>query len=210
VKFTNSSFMYPVAADSLGPHETQKTYISSSGADGSWLDVGAYTPYNSDVAIRLRTSGYPSSLSSLASYSNLTHTTACDNFTDYSSQHTAYMYATNLVPSHDYRVAYYDGNNNKVATEDATAGSSGNVSSERTFNPATDTAGTWHAIICEATYTAPSTYSSSWPYILTSDTFTVQNSAIPEFPTAWAVIVALALSAGIYLWLRRKATPVPA
>ena len=208
VKFTNSSYVYPVVSDYLGPNVTGCTYISLTGANGSWTDLGAYAA--EDVAIRLRTSGYPSSLFSLASYSDLTHTTACDNFTDYSTQHIAYMYATNVTPSHNYRVVYYDGINNKVDTQSTTSGASGNVSSQHTFDSVYDTAGTWHAIICEATYTAPSTYSSSWPCILTSDTFTVQSSAIPEFPTVWAVIVALALSAGVYLWLRRRMSPVPA
>jgi C1A family cysteine protease len=208
VEFTNSSYTYPIAVDIDGPNVTGSTYWSATGGSGTWTDLG--TTYGVDVAIRVRTSGYPSSLSTLASYSDLTHNTACDNFTNYSSQHTAYMYATNLVPSHDYRVAYYDGSNNKVDTESTTSGASGNVSSQHTFNPVYDTAGIWHAIIFEATYTAPSTYSSSWPCILASDNFTVQSSAIPEFPIAWTVIVALGFSAGLYLWLRRRMSPVPA
>jgi len=53
VKFTNSSYGYPVAADNIGPYETQRTYISHSGASGSWYDLGTY--YN-DVTIRVRTS----------------------------------------------------------------------------------------------------------------------------------------------------------
>ncbi len=52
VKFTNASYLYPVAADEVGPHETGRTYISGSGT--SWLDLGAQ--YSQDVAIRIRTS----------------------------------------------------------------------------------------------------------------------------------------------------------
>jgi len=55
VKFTNSSYTYPIAVDSRGPAESQRTYMSSSGLNGSWYDLG--TAENVDVAIRLRTSG---------------------------------------------------------------------------------------------------------------------------------------------------------
>ena len=57
-----------------------------------------------------------SSLPTAASYSNATHTTACDNFTDYGTEHTAYMYSTGLLPSHDYRMVYYDGEDTKRVT----------------------------------------------------------------------------------------------
>jgi len=54
MKFTNVSSNHPVVADNQGPSETQRTYLSSSGSNGSWLDLGATE--NDDVAIRLRTS----------------------------------------------------------------------------------------------------------------------------------------------------------
>ncbi len=57
VKFTNQSYEYPIAADSEGPHETGRTYISCDGNSGSWYDVGAGD--QDDVAVRLRTSGTP-------------------------------------------------------------------------------------------------------------------------------------------------------
>ena len=57
VKFTNASYEYPVPADSEGPRETQRTYISCDGSSGSWYDLGAGK--RDDVAIRLRTSGTP-------------------------------------------------------------------------------------------------------------------------------------------------------
>ena len=206
VKFTNSSNGYPLAADSEGPSETGCTFISLTGANGSWTDLG---DYNDDVGIRLRTSDYPGELLSLASYSDSGHTTACDNFTDYATENIAYMHGTNLVPSHGYRVAYYDGSDAKIATDDVTSGASGNISSQRTFNPETDTAGTWHVIVCEQAYTPSDNYSASWPYTLISDSFIVQDSAIPEFPTVIAAIAALGLCVGTYLWLRRKAVMVP-
>ena len=55
VKFTNVSFEYPIVIDKNGPHETERTYSSSSGSDGSWDDLGAGF-FHYDVAIRLRTS----------------------------------------------------------------------------------------------------------------------------------------------------------
>jgi C1A family cysteine protease len=56
VKFTNASYLRPVAVDPRAPVERQHTYVSDSGADGTWMDMGtAETP--ADVAIRLRTSG---------------------------------------------------------------------------------------------------------------------------------------------------------
>ncbi|UCH42144.1 MAG: hypothetical protein JSW16_04770 [Dehalococcoidales bacterium] len=209
VKFTNSSYIYPVAADHLGPSETGRTYLSSSGNNGTWTDLGAAPNWN-DIAIRLRTSDYPNELLSLASYSDSGHTTACDNFTDYATENIAYMHGTNLVPSHGYRVAYYDGSDTKRATDNQDSDESGNLSSQHTFDPETDTAGTWHVIVCEQAYTPSENYSAIWAYTLISDSFIVQESAIPEFPTVIAAITILGLCTGIYLWLRRKAIRVPA
>jgi subtilisin family serine protease len=133
-----------------------------------------------------------------------------DLFSDFATENTVYMYATGLLPSHPYRVAYYDGNNNKVATDDVSSDSSGNLQSQHTFVEETDTAGTWNVIVSERDFTPDATYDSTWEYRIASDTFTVAASAIPEFPTVLAVIMVLALSAGIYLWMRRKAASVPA
>jgi len=55
VKFTNSAYQWPIPADPNGPSEVGRTYISATGADGTWTDLGTYD--NDDVAIRLRTSG---------------------------------------------------------------------------------------------------------------------------------------------------------
>jgi C1A family cysteine protease len=54
VKFTNASLGYPVVVDQIGPIETGRTYISLTGSDGSWTDLGAVL--DSDAGIRLRTS----------------------------------------------------------------------------------------------------------------------------------------------------------
>ncbi|UCD18027.1 MAG: T9SS type A sorting domain-containing protein [Candidatus Zixiibacteriota bacterium] len=60
VKFTNASQSYPFAADNLGPIEIGKTYISLSGASGTWIDVGSSASV--DLGIRVR-SGTALSLS---------------------------------------------------------------------------------------------------------------------------------------------------
>jgi len=52
VKFTNSVDEHPVVADYVGPWETNRTYISPDGTNGSWEEIGK--DY-ADVAIRLRT-----------------------------------------------------------------------------------------------------------------------------------------------------------
>jgi C1A family cysteine protease len=56
VKVTDSSFNYPVASDTVGPYETDRTYISCNGSP-PWYEMGA--DQGDDVAIRLRTSAAP-------------------------------------------------------------------------------------------------------------------------------------------------------
>jgi len=51
VKFTNSSFGYPLPVDDVGPCEAEHTYSSPNGS--WWLDEAFY---GGDIAIRLRTS----------------------------------------------------------------------------------------------------------------------------------------------------------
>lgn len=53
VKFTDSSFKFPIAADKNGPSEIGRTYISWNGSSSTWTDMGTYD--QDDVAIRLRT-----------------------------------------------------------------------------------------------------------------------------------------------------------
>jgi len=55
VKFTDFSYGWPVPVDQYGPRETGRTYMSPSGLNGTWYDLGSGE--NRDVAIRLRTSG---------------------------------------------------------------------------------------------------------------------------------------------------------
>lgn len=53
VKLTTAGYTYPVAVDKNGPIETARTYISRTGASGTWSDL---SPYDADATIRLRTS----------------------------------------------------------------------------------------------------------------------------------------------------------
>jgi len=53
VKFTNQSYTYPLVADNQGFKETGTTFISGTGTDGSWFDLGS-AGYEHDVAIRVR------------------------------------------------------------------------------------------------------------------------------------------------------------
>ena len=52
VKYTNNTFTHPVPCDYQGPVETATTYLSPTGADGSWADMAGYS---CDIAIRIRT-----------------------------------------------------------------------------------------------------------------------------------------------------------
>ena len=54
VKFTNSVSTSTIAADENGPTVTGRTYMSPSGASGSWYDLGTHPTNPSDVGIRLR------------------------------------------------------------------------------------------------------------------------------------------------------------
>lgn len=182
--------------------ESTATGTASWNSTWGWGLIDAYDAVNSSLpAFESYREGYPGAGGAQD-----------DLFSDFATENTVYMYSADLLPSHQYRVAYYDGINAKIATDDVDSDTNGDLSSQYTFRdtaPA-DQPGTWHVIVSERAHTPPSTYDSNWEYILTSDTFTVVASAIPEFPTVLAAMVALALSAGIYLWMRRKAAPVPA
>lgn len=51
VKFTNSSYGYPIPVDDQGPYVTGKTYISHYGNPGTWFDMGGNEV---DIGIRAR------------------------------------------------------------------------------------------------------------------------------------------------------------
>ncbi len=51
VKFTNASYTYPIPVDPVGATQSGRTFMSFSGATGTWYDM-----QGNDVGIRLRTS----------------------------------------------------------------------------------------------------------------------------------------------------------
>jgi hypothetical protein len=176
---------------------------ASGGEDGRWGTVWAtnlFTP--------------PTWGSYSGNYFDLGGT-ANDYFDNFSTEHIVYMYGTGFTSGTSYKVVYWDGAT-KRTTDIKTVVADGKLKSQWTLDPSQANAGDWHV----AVYTSsanPSSYSPTDPNIVVDDTsytggyaFHVAASAIPEFPTVLAAIVALALSAGIYLWMRRRAAPVPA
>lgn len=67
-------------------------------------------------------------------------------------------------------------------------------------------AGLWHCVIFTSGTDAPNYYDEAKVHAnkVVEDSFTVQQSAIPEFPTAIGAILVVALCGGIYLWLRKR------
>ena len=56
LKITNQSFNYPMVSDDEGPFETGTTFLSLSGEDDTWTDMGA--EYQNDIAIRARLTAF--------------------------------------------------------------------------------------------------------------------------------------------------------
>jgi hypothetical protein len=141
--------------------------------------------------------------------------TANDYFDDLGTEHTVYMYGTGFGAGMTYKVIYWDGAV-KRRTDTIPVVADGKVKSQYTFDPGEANAGDWHVTVYTSSANV-SSYSASDLNIVADDTsytggyaFHVAASAIPEFPIAWTVIIALGLSAGVYLWLRRRMAPVPA
>ncbi|MDD5081850.1 MAG: S8 family serine peptidase, partial [Dehalococcoidales bacterium] len=200
-----------VAALVLAKHPTWTTAQVRYAIQSTATDIG--TPGRDDDfgwGLINASAAVGASLPATTSYKDASRTTECNNFIDYTSEHTVYMKSTNLLPEYDYRMVYFDGDGDKRATQDFTSDASGNLITEHTFVAGTDTAGTWHVIVCDAAHTPASEYDAGWTYTIAEDTFTVQQSAIPEFPTILAAGVSLTLCAGIYLLMRRKLTPARA
>lgn len=212
--FDNTSYSSDGACHStVATDRTLYLIIDLSGTN--LLNYPTGTKLSSYQNVKLTIGGAGSPSPSLNSYSDTWHNIACPTFSDYGTEHTLYIHGTGfetgfLQGGHQYRVAYYDGGNTKRATEDVLSDSSGELSSQHTLVPGTDVDGTWHVIVCERTQTPPSSYNPAWAHTLATATFTVDESAIPEFPTVTAAIVAFSLCVGVYLWMRRKTVPVPA
>jgi len=182
INFTNSVSEYPVPTDPNGPSVTGLTYMSPTGANGTWIDVG--TAVANDVAIRLRTS--TEGAGGWNSYSDSNHTMQCDNFSDYSTEHTVYMHGDNWTSGSTWTVVYWDGNGTKrVSDGNITVDEDGNLSSQHTFTT-DEVNGTWYASVYAVGHIPSSHGNTAW--LVADDDFSVTESAIPEFPTVIAGI----------------------
>jgi hypothetical protein len=142
-----------------------------------------------------------------------------DYFSESGSENTVYMSGRNYTPSTYYKVIFWDEEDGTWyirQTENIPSDANGNLDLAHTFG-GLDTDENWHCTVYDDTHYTPSTYNPADPKIVADDVsytgvyaFNVQSSAIPEFPTALAAVFATVLSAGIYLWMRRKATINPA
>jgi len=107
---------------------------------------------------------------SLNNYSDAAHSIICNDFNRYSIQHTVYLFTTGLLGNNAYRVTYYDGSNNKLASDIVTSGAA-SFSDQHTFSPGVDVAGTWHVIVTEPQFAVPGTYNPACPYAIISTVF---------------------------------------
>ena len=139
------------------------------------------------------------------SYNCTERTPACQDDTFSGDEHTVYMHGTGFAVIHDYKVAYYDVVNSKVAAHVNTSDSNENLSSQYYFPTNTSaTAGLWHSAVYDATVSPPSTYNPDDPDKIADDGFTVESTAIPEFTTVIAAIAVCMLCAAAYVVMRRK------
>jgi len=53
IKFSNAEYQYPIPVDMVGPTTRNRSFVSQTGAAGSWTDMGAQSQ-PADVGIRLR------------------------------------------------------------------------------------------------------------------------------------------------------------
>jgi C1A family cysteine protease len=96
VKFTNAVYPYPLVVDDMGPIETGRTYISLTGDNGTWYDLGTELGYIGyfDACIRLRTGLTPPSVitetaTEVTARSATLHG-SLDNLGDYSSANVSF------------------------------------------------------------------------------------------------------------------------
>jgi hypothetical protein len=137
-----------------------------------------------------------------------------DYFEEYPGENEANMYGTGFSGS--YKVVYWDTDGDKARAE-IVSDVGGALTISHTFNESQDPAGDWHVAVYSPSSYNPSSYSATDPNIIADDTsytggyaFHVEETAIPEFPTAMVAFAMLAICAGTYFWLRRKAASAPA
>jgi len=143
------------------------------------------------------------------SYSGSGHNPQCDEFYDFATEHTVYMYGTGFTASETYKVIYWDGAVKRMVDNGLTPSTDGTLESLWTLDSGQATPGNWQVTVYTQ-YANPSSYSATDPDIVTDDisyggyAFYVDESAIPEFPSVLAAISSLTLCSGIYLWMKRR------
>ena len=137
------------------------------------------------------------------SYNDPAHKNPDDTFSG--EKHTVYMHGPGFAVSHDYKVAYYDAGEDKIATHTNASDSDENLDGQYYFPTYSAVAGLWHSVVYDATDSPPSTYNPTDPNKIANDSFTVLESAIPEFPAVIAAIAICMLCAVAYMVMRRRA-----
>ena len=158
---------------------------------------------------------FPVYAQSWGSYKDAAHSDPEEYFSG--NETTVYMYGT-FTADTQYNVAYYEADtdgygegtdeSDRLVTDTPWSDeTTGELESSLYFptydNPATD-AGYWHAVVYDWNDTVPDVYAPGDETAEADDSFYVYVSAIPEFPTVIAMIVAIGLSFGIYYWMRRR------
>ncbi len=139
-----------------------------------------------------------------------------------STYYIAYMKGTGFTgATYAYKVGYYDaGANSGTLTATDVSPTLDGTTLRSSYALDTDTgaaSGKWHSVVFDTTGDIPDYYEDwedppgTWndgattvTYKVVEDYFYVEASAIPEFPTVIAMIVAMGLSFGIYYWMRKR------
>lgn len=144
------------------------------------------------------------------SFSDEARMNGCEEFA--APNHTVYMQGIGFTPNTQYKVAYYEADTDGGGSGDTAdcveidtpyTNKFGILESECVFtdSPSADD-GTWHAVVYNYGDTPSGIYNPTGA--VADDGYDVQPSAIPEFPTVIAMMVAMGLSLGIYFWMRKR------
>jgi subtilisin family serine protease len=113
------------------------------------------------------------SVTTLSSFSDSSHTAACDSFSNFSTPQTVYLSGTVYLHNHIYSVRFYDGSGGIVESMPVTSSGTGSLATSYSFSPETGAPGSWHAVICEPEFPLSDTFNSASPYTIVSDDFNV-------------------------------------
>ena len=208
VKFTDSSYTYPVAADKNGPSEPAgRTYRSPNGNPGTWTDMSAYAQ---DVAIRLRTTT-PATITSCNS--------SGDEMNQFAPNQSVYVKGSGLDANTQYKIwiqdnavaggdTLVDGENPSTALtpKNVTTNASGNFGPEKIWGIPGDAPITHYEydIVVdkqdEGGNTGKLNFASDG---IDSTTVAGIVAPVPELPTIILLSIGLLVLAG-YIQLRRK------